>query len=219
MLHSRSSSALLEILAVSLAVPTRPHARTSGNQRSQGLTPLNDDPRTSVPRSRACRSPVTGLAPGAGRPTPAPQFRSQAFSTSQRFAQVQVSGPCFVPQPLGIFLLQRFPLAAIVVASRRHQLPCSWSPAPPGESARALSPTVSATPPESSRVLPLSPADYEAPFRAFGLALNRRPFERPLQRFPVPPGSGDLSRRLGLASSASKPCSSCESVRTTQGCP
>lgn len=143
-----------------------------------------------MPRSRAWRSPVARFAPGAGRPTPAPHIRSQAFSTSQRFAQIQVSGPCFVPQPFGIFLLQRFPLAAIVVASRRHQLPCRSSPAPPSESARALSPSVSATPPRRSWVLPLSPADYEAPFHALGLALNRCLSTAP----PTLPGASGLGR-------------------------
>jgi hypothetical protein len=42
--------------------------------------------------------------------------------------QDRASRPCFVPLPPGLFL-QSSPLAGIVLAFRRHQLPCSHPPA------------------------------------------------------------------------------------------
>jgi hypothetical protein len=61
-----------------------------------------------------------------GRQHPAP-FRSQVFSTSQRFQHAQHLWPCFVPLPFLGFLLQSFPLTKIARPSQGRWLPCRYS--------------------------------------------------------------------------------------------
>jgi hypothetical protein len=114
-----------------------------------------------------------------GRAVPfPPRFRSQVFSTSQRFQRARVARPCFVPQPFLGFSLQSLPLTEIVypfrghlcspaVIHRRAGLPVS----------AALSPPVSPTPALSTQ-LPGSPDGYGLPFHE----------SRPASRLPWAPG-------------------------------
>jgi hypothetical protein len=96
-------------------------------------------------------------------PSP-PRFRSQVFSTSQRFLAQSNFAALFRAAAARRHLLQSLPLAEIVVASRRHQLPGRSPPARLDAPSVALSPPVSPTTTLARSSLD-PPAGYEFPFR------------------------------------------------------
>jgi len=95
-------------------------------------------------------------------PSP-PRFRSQVFSTSQRFLAQSNFAALFRAAAARRHLLQSLPLAEIVVASRRHQLPGRSPPACSNAPSVALSPPVSPTTTLARSSLD-SPAGYGLPF-------------------------------------------------------
>jgi hypothetical protein len=98
-----------------------------------------------------------------------PRFRSQVFSTSQRFpGTTRALRPCFMPQPFLGSSLQSFPLAGIAHPSRGHLLPCSCPPTCPSALSGILSPSVSPDAHAFTR-LPGSPDDYGSSFSAEAL--------------------------------------------------
>jgi hypothetical protein len=141
-----------------------------------------------------------------GRAVPfPPRFRSQVFSTSQRFQPARVPRPCFVPQPFLGFSLQSLPLTEIVYPSRGHWLPCGHPPTCWTARPRSL---VTTGFPDA---------------RAFDAVawFPRRlwaPFSRAETRFPLALGSGRLPP-VPPASPASELSSPCESVRAFPGFP
>ena len=97
-------------------------------------------------------------------PSP-PRFRSRVFSTPQRFLAQSNFAALFRAAAARRHLLQSLPLAGIVVASRRHQLPGRSPPACLNEPSSALSPPVSPTTTLARSSLD-PPAGYGFPFRA-----------------------------------------------------
>jgi hypothetical protein len=99
---------------------------------------------------------------------------------------------------------------------RRHQLPCDSPPHPPCEIASALHRRFRRRPFEERTPLPLAalPRRLWLPFRIASTGLPQL-----LRPFPVAVNLSGLDRRSGVASSAAKPCSSCESVLTRRSCP
>jgi hypothetical protein len=198
-----------------LAVPTRQHAPTSGNQRSKVWLPSTVTLELAC-HARACAAP---LLPGSLQVLAVQlQHRVSTLRLSQPrsgFRTSELRGLVSCRNRLGFSSSRGFPSqeswspsdATSSLAVRPQLLPVSplepyhrrFERRPPGG-------------PGSCRFPPPTMGSLSAPS---SLPLSRQV----LRRFPVPPGSGSLSHRLGLTSSASKPCSSSESVRTTQSCP
>jgi hypothetical protein len=92
------------------------------------------------------------------------RFRSQAFSTSQRFpGKSEFHGLVSCRNRSWAFLLQSLPLTGIAHPSRGHMLPCSHSPACRSAPLAAFSPAVSPNAPAFAR-LPGFPDGYGSPF-------------------------------------------------------
>jgi len=136
-----------------------------------------------------------------------PRFRSQAFSTSQRFpSEPRASRPCFVPQPFLGFSFRAFP-------SQRSDTPLEAA-APlqfvtrvPQRTLRDSSPPVSPTPTPFG-ALAWFPAAAMAPFR------QNQKILLPGHREPR------LARPLHSASFVCfEAFSLCESVRADSSCP
>jgi hypothetical protein len=138
------------------------------------------------------------------------RFRSQAFSTSQRFpSKLGLWGLVSCPNHSWVPPLQRFPLTGRVVlsaSSRSHVLPCSYPPTCEPAPLESLSPLVSPTPTlsRSGRVPPTTMGPL---------------FTHPKTRFPVALGLDRRNRTVPPASPASKLYSPCESVRVDPSCP
>jgi hypothetical protein len=126
------------------------------------------------------------------------RFRSQAFSTSQRFpSKSEFHGPVSCRNRSWAFLLQSLPLTGIAHPSRGHMLPCSHPPACRSAPLATLSPTVSPNAHAFAR-LPGSPDDYGSPFRE----------PKPTSRSPWVSSGGITSfRQLHLLRSLDPPVS------------
>jgi hypothetical protein len=120
--------------------------------------------------------------------------------------QSQVSRPCFVPPPFLGFSLQSLPLTGIACPSRGRFAPLQLSTRVLERRLLVLV-TAGFLDSRARTQSPDSPADY-------GL-----PFHTPEGTLPVRPGPERRNRSVPPASPASKPRSSCESVRAGLGCP
>jgi hypothetical protein len=219
-LHSRSNSALLEFSPL-LGRPVASacaDVREPAFLRSRSLQRCPSNPRAALARVQlACRQVRSRCRLSFA----ATAFRSQAFSTSQRLSHRSNFAALFHAATV-----RDFPPPEVSPHKNRARLPTPLAPLQfvPSSSRRVRSSLVTDGFDDAfQEVLEFAavprrlwdPFPHRAPLRP-------RPLGRTLgflRRFPVPPGSVGLSRRLGLASSASKPSSSCESVRTTQSCP
>jgi hypothetical protein len=144
----------------------------SPSSRPSGPSAGSVSPEVSLPFNG-----ILERAPrGTGRPTP-PRFRSQVFSTSQRFQPARVPRPCFMPQPFLGFLPSE-------PSPHRDRVPLSRPLAPLQSSTDVLdsSPSQPFTPgfPDVHALaqLPGSPGGYGFPFRrrkvCFPVALGQR---------------------------------------------
>jgi hypothetical protein len=150
---------------------------------------------------------IPALAPfGAGHPSPL-RFRSQVFSTSQRFpSKLGFHGLVSCRNRSWVSLLQSFPLAEIVYPSRGHLLPRSYPPALRPVSRKVL---LTARFPDVHALDAVAwfPARLWVPFPLTFRRVSRSPWVQ-------------LGIRAFLsASPASEPCSPCESVHSDPGCP
>lgn len=141
---------------------------------------------------------------GVHRP---PRFRSRVFSTPQRFPGT--------PGDRGLVSCRSRPwgspfrallLVEVACASRRRLLPCSWSPSYLNGDARDLIPRAFT----DARALARWPGSTRSS-TAVSDAANRA--------FPDDLGPAHRDPLVPTASSASKPCSLHEAVRSKDGCP
>jgi len=121
--------------------------------------------RTDFPEIPRSYNDVTRVAPhGVDRLLPL-RFRSQAFSTSQRFpGKPELRGLVSCRSHSWTLLLQSFPLTRMAHPSRGRWLPCGYPPA-----CRDVAAALFAARFTDSRTLaqsPGSPTDYGLPFRA-----------------------------------------------------
>jgi len=119
-------SAIPQILAcLRCSLDCRSPVSSDSGSFCYGLDPLQSSITTSRLSDLGDRTdslevsvPYNGIlepAPFLWSGLPAPlRFRSQAFSTSQRFSHARIPRPCFMPQPFLNYLLQSFPLMKTV---------------------------------------------------------------------------------------------------------
>jgi hypothetical protein len=166
----------------------------------------SDSRRTDSPEVLRPQNDILGLAPlGVGCP-PLPRFRSQAFSTSQRFpSRPELHGPIPCRDRSWASSFRAFP-------SQRSCSPleATSSPAVIHQRAGTHSPALF--------VDGFPDAHAQDAVARFPRPLWT-PFPQAYAHFPVALSPGRHSRPLPLASPTSKPCSPCESVRTDSGYP
>ena len=138
--------------------------------------------------------------------TPTPGSAPGFFQPLSGFQAGPSSRALFHAPTVSELPLQSLPLTKVVYPSRGHQLPCGYPPACKSASLTALLPRISPTPTFKRSCL--------VPTETMGSL-----FTRPKPRFPVALDHQRRDHSLPPASSASKPYSLRESVRTNAGRP